>query len=742
MPLNLASPGILVKEVDLTAGRVDPTSDAVGAIVGPFAQGPVNEPVLVTNEQELLDNFGEPASVDKHYEHWLVASSYLAYGGPLQVVRSTDTELRNAWSAGLTTSLAVDSGNSDHANITINSYEDYVNTGYDENVISTASIIARNPGSWANGIKVGVIDSKADQIFSGITNASYPGLAVGYGVTQSLTGRVIVGSGSTSLAEEGAYLKGMITEVSSGKISIKVLSQVSAGNTETLVDYQQGGLNEFKADTVVSISTVTSGTVSGTIAASTATASDWFDTQSITLSNGKTVKWNTLADRPGTSSYSSTRGSRFDELSIVVIDDTGSVTGNAQTILEKHLNLSKAKDAEFSVGSSSYWRKYISENSEYIFAGGSADVGVTSTGSYTTTTGFVPSLDYGWDQTATGTDFGGAGSNTLTLQGGTNYNGQSGISTAGALQATVGDLATGYDIFANTEEYEVDFLLMGSGAYSDNDSAALASKVIAVAEGRQDALAFISPGRNTQVTEGSNDAFTVKSDTTITDNVVSWYSSVPSSSYAVFDSGYKYMYDRFGDTFRYVPLNGDIAGTCARNDSTNFPWFSPAGTQRGSILNAVKLAYNPSKLQRDRLYSNRVNPIVFSPGAGIILFGDKTGLAKASAFDRINVRRLFIFLEDAIKAAAKDVMFEFNDALTRNSFVNAVEPFLRDVQAKRGIQEFRLICDESNNTAAIIDANEFIADIYVKPSRSINFIGLTFVATRSGVSFSEVIGNV
>ena len=742
MPLNLASPGILVKEVDLTAGRVDPTSDAVGAIVGPFAQGPVNEPVLVTNEQELLDNFGEPASVDKHYEHWLVASSYLAYGGPLQVVRSTDTELRNAWSAGLTTSLAVDSGNSQHANITINSYEDYVNTGYDENVISTASIIARNPGSWANGIKVGVIDSKADQIFSGITNASYPGLAVGYGVTQSLTGRVIVGSGSTSLAEEGAYLKGMITEVSSGKISIKVLSQVSAGNTETLVDYQQGGLNEFKADTVVSISTVTSGTVSGTIAASTATASDWFDTQSITLSNGKTVKWNTLADRPGTSSYASTRGSRFDELSIVVIDDTGSVTGNAQTILEKHLNLSKAKDAEFSVGSSSYWRKYISENSEYIFAGGSADVGVTSTGSYTTTTGFVPSLDYGWDQTATGTDFGGAGSNTLTLQGGTNYNGQSGISTAGALQATVGDLATGYDIFANTEEYEVDFLLMGSGAYSDNDSAALASKVIAVAEGRQDALAFISPGRNTQVTEGSNDAFTVKSDTTITDNVVSWYSSVPSSSYAVFDSGYKYMYDRFGDTFRYVPLNGDIAGTCARNDSTNFPWFSPAGTQRGSILNAVKLAYNPSKIQRDRLYSNRVNPVVFSPGAGIILFGDKTGLAKASAFDRINVRRLFIFLENAIKAAAKDVMFEFNDALTRNSFVNAVEPFLRDVQAKRGIQEFRLICDESNNTAAIIDSNEFIADIYVKPSRSINFIGLTFVATRSGVSFSEVIGNV
>jgi phage tail sheath protein FI len=183
-----------------------------------------------------------------------------------------------------------------------------------------------------------------------------------------------------------------------------------------------------------------------------------------------------------------------------------------------------------------------------------------------------------------------------------------------------------------------------------------------------------------------------------------------------------------------------MAGLCARNDISNFPWFSPAGTARGAILNAVKLAYNPTKIQRDRLYSARINPVIFSPGSGIILFGDKTGLAKASAFDRINVRRLFIYLEQAISAAAKDVMFGFNDSLTRSSFVNAVEPFLRDVQAKRGIQEFRLICDESNNTAAVIDANEFIADIYIKPNRSINFIGLTFVATRSGVSFSEVIG--
>jgi phage tail sheath protein FI len=202
------------------------------------------------------------------------------------------------------------------------------------------------------------------------------------------------------------------------------------------------------------------------------------------------------------------------------------------------------------------------------------------------------------------------------------------------------------------------------------------------------------------------------------------------------------MYDRFNDTFRYIPLNGDIAGTCARNDINQFPWFSPAGTSRGTILNAVKLAYNPGKVQRDKLYSNRINPVIFSPGAGIILFGDKTGYGKASAFDRINVRRLFIYLEEAISAAAKDQLFEFNDEITRTNFVNIIEPFLRDVQSKRGIFDYVVICDETNNTAAVIDSNEFIADIYIKPARSINFIGLTFVATRTGVAFEEVIGNV
>ena len=261
----------------------------------------------------------------------------------------------------------------------------------------------------------------------------------------------------------------------------------------------------------------------------------------------------------------------------------------------------------------------------------------------------------------------------------------------------------------------------------------LANYLISIAEQRQDCLAVISPHRA--------DVVNVTNTTTQTSNLIEFFNPLSSSSYAVFDSGYKYMYDRFSNTFRYVPLNGDMAGLCARNDINNFPWYSPAGTTRGVILNAVKLAYNPSKTQRDVLYSNRINPIIFSPGSGIILFGDKTGLAKASAFDRINVRRLFVYLENAISQAAKDALFEFNDEITRTNFVNTVEPFLRDVQSKRGIFDYIVVCDQTNNTAAVIDNNEFIADIYIKPARSINYIGLNFVATKTGVNFEEVIGN-
>tara|TARA_B100001059_G_scaffold114966_1_gene115279 strand:+ start:9405 stop:11576 length:2172 start_codon:yes stop_codon:yes gene_type:complete len=723
MPLNLASPGIVVKEVDLTIGRVDPTAEGIGAIVGPFEKGPVNEPVLINSEQELLNTFGSPYATDNHYETWLVASSYLAYGGSLQVVRSDDTDLKNAFAG---------SGSAPK----IRSYEDYVNLGYDENVIPGLTVAAKYPGSWGNGMKVAIIDGLADQILSGFSGLDGlgTGVAVGMGITQSMIGRTKIGAGTTEALD--GYLKGIITEASATQISVKVVEHISASGTATVIDYQPGGTYAFAKDGALGIHTA--GQAVAFASTTGTTQQDWFDNQTISVNSNTTVSWSTLADRPGTSTYAEDKGARHDEVHVVVFDADGDVTGNAGTILEKHIALSKASDATYSAGATSYWRKYSAESSEYIFAGG-APAGITTTGF--TSGSFTKASDIGWDQSASGIQFGATGNQLLTLAGGLNYDGTADLDATGSLAASTGDLAAGYDLFLNNDDYDINFVLMGGAGYERTSAQALASKVINIADTRKDCVAFVSPCRSELLTT-SGSGYTVKSAADITQNVLNFYAPIPSSSYGVMDSGYKYMYDRFADTFRYVPLNGDIAGMCARNDATNFPWFSPAGTARGAVLNAVKLAYNPSQTQRDRLYSARINPVIFTPGGGITLFGDKTALNKSSAFDRINVRRLFIYLEEAIKGAARDVMFEFNDPLTRSSFVNAVEPFLRDVQAKRGIQEFRLICDESNNTAAVIDSNEFVADIFVKPSRSINFVGLTFVATRTGVSFAEVIGNV
>jgi hypothetical protein len=812
MALNLASPGIVVREVDLTVGRVGPTSNKIGAIVSPFAKGPVDSPTLVETEQDLLNNFGEPYATDKHYEHWLTASSYLAYGGSLRVVRADDTDLKNGF-AGTLVGAAT--------SIKIKSLDHYAELGYDENAITGVTVAARNPGSWSNGIRVAIIDSKADQIigittgtttFSGIATSScvvgvtttiltgvtttsiavgqyvqpftgvigsgttvtsigvgtvYIGTAsinstqvttslsfgtytssgsiqVGFGITQSATGKVAAGAAGTSLLD--GYFKGIVTEVGEGKVSVKLLNHVSTAGTIRNVDYQPNSIYAFETGSTYGSLYLTNNSSTGVATVTATTALDWFDQQTLTVGTGFVgtasteikINWNNIADRPFTSDYANSRGARFDEVHVVIIDALGTITGNAGTILEKHLNLSKASDAQFSVGSPSYWRKYIENGSEYIFGGSATSLGITST---SFSSGFTLATDNGWDQEADGITFGACGAKDLILTRGVDYNGYAGITSTGALTATVGKISEGYDLFENSDNFKVDFLLMGSANYNIYDAQALAEKLISVAELRKDAVAFISPYRGAALTDTSTDTeVTVRSDADITDKVLQFYAPITSSTYAIFDSGYKYMYDRFSDTFRYVPLNGDIAGTCARNDINNFAWYSPAGTSRGAILNAVKLAYNPSKSQRDRLYSSRINPVIFSPGAGIVLFGDKTGYGKASAFDRINVRRLFIYLETAISTAAKDQLFEFNDEITRTNFVNIVEPFLRDVQAKRGIYDYVVVCDETNNTAAVIDSNEFVADIYIKPARSINFIGLTFVATRTGVSFDEVIG--
>ena len=771
MPINLASPGIVVKEVDLTVGRVDPTSGSVGGLVGPFTQGPVELPTLITSEQDLLNTFGKPNSIDKQYETWLVASSFLAYGGSLRVVRADDDNLYN----GAVNAVGVSTTGIE---LKIKNDEHYEQLGYDDNTITNVTVAARNPGSWSNGVRIGLIDGKSDQCLgistlpSVVTAGATTGHNwVGYGITQAFTG-IVPGVGTTS--EPGGYLKGIITGVSTtgkavgsgttdtaveGTIEVKILSLVSTAGTETPVDYQANGLYKFSNEVGVSVGGTITGVYitnnEGTVVASGATihtTEDYFDKQLLYTGSGvpgtantiSSVKWNSIVERPTTTDFAAARGAKNDELHVVVIDGDGEITGNAGTILEKHFGLSKAKDGEFSSGSPSYWRKYLKNNSSYIFGGG-APSGLSTTGF---SADFTGQSDLAWDQNADGIIFGGSGTQNYKITSGEDYkrnlnaDGTVGIITTGGLTASVAKLATGYKLFENADNYSVNFLLMGSGNYTKEETQSLANQVIAVADIRKDALAFISPYRGAYLNDTDVGSVTVNDDETITNNVLEFYAPLSSSSYAVFDSGYKYMFDRFDNAFRYVPLNGDVAGTCVRTDITNFPWFSPAGTQRGAILNAVKLTYNPSKDQRDRLYSNRINSVIFSAGAGIVLFGDKTALAKSSAFDRINVRRLFLYLENAISNAAKDQLFEFNDEITRTNFVNIVEPFLRDVQAKRGVQDYVVICDETNNTAAVIDNNEFVADIFIKPARSINFIGLTFVATRTGVAFEEVIGNV
>ena len=725
MPLNLASPGIVVREVDLTIGRVDPTSGTIGALVAPFEKGPIGDPQLIESEEDLLQTFGKPFSIDKHYEHWLTASSFLAYGGTLQVVRADDQTIRNATDDGT-------------PEIKIKSREHYQQLGYDENPLVTTVIAARNPGIWANGLTVAMVDGKTDQILD-ITDPT--GIDVGDVVTQPVPANTVeVGAGTTSVLD--GYFYGVVTETAASSIGVKLTHHVSSTGTVRVKDYTESGV--FKYGDVGDISITEPGQSSVGLTTAVTVARDWFADQKVTITGGAEIQWDQLASRPGTSAYAAERGGRFDEVHLVIIDDKGTYTGNAGTILEKHLSLSKAQDAEYSVGSASYWRKYLEINSNYVFGlGGPAGITTSATTSAPGDT-VVLDGDEKWDQDASSVNFGGSGAVKFTLQGGKTYGGNTDTVTAGSMASGLDDILSGYTLFENKEETEVDFIIMGSANYSSNFHAIqLANKCIAVAEARKDAVAFVSPNRQAFINDTADStAVTVQSIDDITNNVKEFANQITSSTYGVIDSGYKYMFDRFNNTFRYVPLNGDIAGTCARNDINNYPWFSPAGTVRGAILNAVKLVYNPSQVQRDKLYSNRVNPIIFSPGAGITLFGDKTGLGKASAFDRINVRRLFIYIENAISAAARDQMFEFNDEITRTNFVNIVEPFLRDVQAKRGIFDFRVVCDETNNTAAIIDNNEFVADIFVKPARSINFIGLTFVATRTGISFDEVIGTV
>jgi len=402
---------------------------------------------------------------------------------------------------------------------------------------------------------------------------------------------------------------------------------------------------------------------------------------------------------PGTSTYTSTRSGSGDEMHIVVVDEDGAITGTAGEVLEVYSNVSKASDAKTAQGDSNYYVDVIYNQSQYIYW-----MDHVATGS-------------NWGSTATGTTF-----TALSLPFTRSL-----IDGADGSAVTNAELKTAYEKYQDGDTVDVNLIIAGKGDATHIDN------LITIAENRKDAVVFASPERA--------DVVNVTNSTTQTTNVKGFFDSIRSSSYIVFDSGYKYTYDKYNDVFRYVPLNGDTAGLAARTDLIADSWFSPAGFNRGVLRGVVKLAYNPNKTQRDELYRARINPVVTMPGQGTILFGDKTGLSTPSAFDRINVRRLFITLEKAISTASKFQLFEFNDEFTRAQFRNIVEPFLRDVQGRRGITDFSVVCDETNNSPdLVVDRNEFRADIFVKPNRSINFIQLQFVATRSGVAFEEVVG--
>jgi hypothetical protein len=424
----------------------------------------------------------------------------------------------------------------------------------------------------------------------------------------------------------------------------------------------------------------------------------------------------------------------------VVIDSkkVGNVSGTPQAILEKFLNLSKASDTKISPSQNVYYKDYLAYNSNYIYSGKS--IGDTADAYWSTTpvsvkftSDFTPqdTTTGVWGVAAEGVTFNSIGNVSYTLSGGFDYSGTGNI---GGFATSLADITNAYDYLADDVSVPLNFLLQGSTRLGKEEEQAKANYLISIAESRKDCIAFISPSRELVVN--------VTPAATQLANVLSFFSPLTSSSYAVFDSGYQYLYDRYNQQFVYIPCSADVAGLCVRTDIEQFPWYSPAGSSRGTIKYAIKLAFNPDQNARDQLYSQRINPVISSPGSGIILFGDKTALSYQSAFDRINVRRLFITLEQAIKGAANAQLFEFNDATTRANFINIVEPYLRDVQIKRGITDFLLVCDETNNTPDVIDRNEFIADIYVKPARSINFIGLTFVATRTGVSFESIVGTV
>lgn len=682
------SPGVNVSEIDLTT-VVPAVSTSVGAVAGVFKWGPVGKRTLVSSETELVSKFGKPTNHNP--ETFFTAANFLAYGNALYVVRAANTTntANGTISAVANTSTVVTP-----QSFLVKNDDDYDNITFSD---TDVLYVARYPGDLGNSLKISVCDSvNAYSESINITNSNANLTSGSIAATVGSNSIVISVANSTlgTLAEANTRMVSVLAELqvndilelgntSIGKQYVKITGLPTAMGTNGSFANATARFFTANIDSVFQLSTNFTGT----------TFSKYWE------------YYNTVDSAPGISAYQSSQGNTtaIDELHVVVADEDGKFTGVPGTILEVYKGLSRATDAKTTDGSANYYKTVINENSQYIWWANHRATSPANTALNIASVDTAPLY--------------------LSFQLGQDGDGETDVS--------VGTVLAGYDLFASAEAVDVSLVMTGKSRGGTNGEQISNYLVDNIAENRKDCIVLTSPDKADVVNNSAQDE---------SDDTVTFRNSCRSSSYLVIDSGYKYQYDKYNDIFRWIPLNGDIAGLCVRTDAQRDPWFSPAGFNRGQIKNVVKLAYNPDQADRDLLYKNGINPVATFPGQGTILYGDKTALSKPSAFDRINVRRLFIVLEKAISTAAKFSLFELNDEFTRAQFVSLVEPFLRDVQGRRGIYDYRVVCDDTNNTGEVIDRNEFVGDIYVKPAKSINFIQLNFVAVRSGVAFDEVVG--
>ena len=734
----LVSPGVSVREVDLT-NVVPAVATSVGAIAGAFQKGPVSSVTTITSEEQLVQVFGKPNS--SNFETFFTATNFLQYADNLKVVRAGSGILNAGANSGILIrdddhyQASFDGGEGSHGEWAARTAGTHGNSlGVD--ICPSARAFAQPLGSLnltvgekaIGSLEITVDDQDATDATIAVgdiisfQNASTVVATVNGAITVATKNLVVDENSGTIVVGDRVIGAG----ISDGDVVVKVASitdqnnlvldkAIIVANDTPLVfsdDTQvESGGQEYEVTSVfgeVLTIRLLDDPAGGGL-------------QTIIPDNSLiTRRWrfsDLFDSAPGTSTWSTAnaRGEK-DEIHVAVYDITGDVTGfdvdvagqRTAAVIEVFSGMSKNPNAKTSEGSNNYYSDVIFAQSQFIYW----------------TDHLAAGTNWGTD-IATGTDY--------TLVSGVDVSSLTGGTDDYAL--TAGEIKLAYDLFANTETLDINLVLGGASSTVADTEAAMdthVTMITSLVETRRDCVGFVSPYRGATV--GIADSITA------TKNVVDGFNTCPSSSYMVFDSGYKYMYDKYNDVYRFVPLNGDTAGLCAFTDQIADSFFSPAGFNRGNVRGAVKLSFNPTKAERDQLYKARINPVVNFPGQGVVLFGDKTALSKPSAFDRINVRRLFLLLEKAISTAAKFQLFEFNDEFSRAQFRNLVEPFLRDIQGRRGITDFSVVADGTNNTGEVIDRNEFVADIYIKPARSINFISLNFVAVRTGVSFSEVGG--